>query len=254
MKKSIRTSCLSLIDYRPSGTETGRTCAAIWEEKNQVRLVSPFLRKRAGILDPQPFIKKFPCAGGAVEPFERAMDWLDSVCYAAKESAQVFLACDAETEWGLRCVPYDASDLTLGLGGLSKPLVSDNALLKEVARQCLLQTVKRLLKESPEFSGSQMEILEPANLASDVATVFFQNGNALRICLLKKVSSTDVIRRGILAMDRMDTPDATWQHTLLVMPGLEIERPMYMTASVTICSLEFSQIHAALTALLAKQS
>ncbi len=252
LRKSIRTSGLSLIYYHPRGTETARTCAAIWEESNQVRLVSPFLRKCDGIVDPQPFIKKFPCAGAAVEPFERAMEWLDSTCYAATESAQVQLACNAEWEWGLRCVPYDASDRTLGLGGLGKPLVSDKALLKEVARQCLLQTVKRLLKEDIVFVGGQLEILEPDGATGDVATVYFPHAHVLRICLLKKINSTDVIRRGILAMDRMGTSDSTWQHTLLVMPGLEIERPMFLTGSVTICSLEFSLIHAALTSLVGK--
>jgi hypothetical protein len=53
-------------------------------------------------------------------------------------------------------------------------------------------------------------------------------------------------------MDRMAKFDATWQHTLLVMPGLDIERPMYLTKSVTICSLEFSLIHTVLTALVGK--
>jgi hypothetical protein len=180
------------------------------------------------------------------------MEWLDSTCYAAKESAEVMRACNAESDWGLRCVPYDATDLTLGLGGLSKPLVSDNALLKEVARQCLLQSIKRLLKEDVVLSGGQLEILEPDNVSGDVATLYFSNGDALRVSLLKKVTSTDVIRRGILAMDRMAKFDATWQHTLLVMPGLDIERPMYLTKSVTICSLEFSLIHTVLTALVGK--
>ncbi len=182
MKYSIHTNCLSLIYYQPSGAQTGRTCAAIWEESKQVRLVSPFLRKRQGVLDPQPFIKKFPCAGGAVEPFERAMEWLDSVCYAAKCSAEVLSTCSDAPEWGLRCVPYDASDRTLGMGGLSKPLVSDSALLTEVARQCLLQSVKRLLMEDPSFSGTQIEILDPDNPKGDVATVHFSNGNAGALC------------------------------------------------------------------------
>ena len=252
MKSSIHTNCLSLIYYQPSGAQTGRTCAAIWEESKQVRLVSPFLRKRQGVLDTQPFIKKFPCAGGAVEPFERAMEWLDSVCYAAKCSAEVLSTCSDAPEWGLRCVPYDTSDRTLGMGGLSKPLVSDSALLTEVARQCLLQSVERLLKEDSSFSGTEIEILDPDNPKGDVATVHFSNGNALRVCLLKNVSSTDVIRRGILAMDRMAKPEATWQHAILVIPGLEIKQPMYLTKNVTICSLEFSLIHAALSNLVAK--
>ncbi len=200
------------------------------------------------------FIKKFPCAGGAVEPFERAMEWLDSTCYAATESSQVLFACNTNSKWGLRCVPYDASDSTLGLGGLGKPLVSDMALLKEVARQCLLQTIRRILKEDATFAGVQLEILEPGSAAGDVATVHFTNGNALRICLQKKVSTTDVIRRGILALDRMLQPGSNWKHTLLVMPGLEIKRPMYLTKNVTICSLEFSLIHSVLTTLFGKQS
>ncbi len=253
MKKPILTSGLSLIYYRPIGVDVGRTCAAIWEESGQVRLVSPFLRKRSGILDPQPFIKKFPCAGGSVEPFERAMEWFDSVCFGSQSCAQVFQTCQDQPEWGIECVRYDASDRTLGLGGLGKPLVTDKALQREVARQCLLQTVKRLLHEDSALAQVQMDVLEPDSSTGDVATVAFPTGKTMRIGLLKKVSSTDVIRRGILALDRMAQPASTWQHALLVMPGLEIERPMFLSKSVTICSLDFSLLHQALQAQLPAQ-
>ncbi len=246
VKKSIPTSGLSLIYYRPSGVDIRHTCAAIWTEHAQVRLVSPFLRKRAGILDPQPFIKKFPCASANVDAFERAMEWLDSVCYAAKESHQVFLACEAEPQWGLQCVRYDASDLTLGMGGLSKPLVSDKTLRREVARQCLLETVKRIIMEASELVGAQLDIIEPDKTTRDVANLCLPNGVTTRVSLLKKISSTDVIRRGILAMDRMAAPDATWQRALLVMPGLEIEQPLRIFKSVTICSLDLAMLRMAL--------
>lgn len=136
---------------------------------------------------------------------------------------------------------------------LAKPLVTDKAQRREVARQCLLQTLQCLLKEDSAFADVRVDVLEPDNTTGDVATLAFANGNATRICLLKKVSSTDVIRRGILAMDRMAQPASTWQHTLLVMPGLEIERPMFLGKIVTICSLDFTMLHHALQAQLPAQ-
>jgi len=51
----------------------------------------------------------------------------------------------------------------------------------------------------------------------------------------------------------MAQPASTWQHTLLVMPGLEIERPMFLGKSVTICSLDFTMLHHALQAQLPAQ-
>lgn len=248
--RNPHTRGLTLIQYRPPGCIETRTCAAIWEAHERVQLACPLLRKQAGILDPQPFIKKFPCAPDMLETFERAMEWLDSVCYAAQSSAQIGQACEAEPEWGLGCTRYDATDQTLGLGGLGHAWLPDDALLKEVARQCLTQTITRLLKEDPDIQNAQMDLIEAAGNTRDIATVYSPNGGAMRVSLLKKVPRTDVIRRGILAMDRMNRPEATWQHALLVMPGLELEQPIFLSRSVTICSLEFSLVRAALLARL----
>ena len=250
--RASHASNLSLVHYLPPGCDVSRTCAAIWDEHGHVHLASPMLRKRAGMLDPQPFIKKFPCAVGMVETFERAMEWLDAVCYAAQATSQVFQACDAEPEWGLRCSRYDASDQSLGMGGLAQALLPDGALIKEVARQCLAQTIRRLLKEDPDLQGGQMELIETDSNTRDVATVYLSHGLSVRVCLLKKVPRTDVIRYGILAMDRMGESDANWQHALLVMPGLDLDRPIFMAKNVTICSLEFGVVRGALLALLPK--
>ncbi|MDO8251187.1 MAG: hypothetical protein Q7T78_15910 [Rhodoferax sp.] len=252
--RSHPTSGLSLVQFHPAGCDGSQTCAAIWEEHDHVHLASPLLRKRAGILDPQPFIKKFPCAIGMVDAFERAMEWLDSVCYAAQATAQVRQACEAEPEWGLRCTRYDASDQTLGLGGLGQALLPDEALIEEVARQCLAQTIKRLLKEDPDFKDGQMDVMETGADNGDVATVYLPNGLSIRVCLLKKVSRPEVIQCGIHAMNRMSQTDATWQHALLVMPGLDLETPMVMGKSVTISSLEFGVIRAALLALVSQDA
>ena len=252
--KSSHTSGLSLIQFQPAGCNGGRTCAAIWNEQNHVHLASPLLRKRAGVLDPQPFIKKFPDAVGMVDAFERSMEWLDSVCYGAQATAQVQQACEAEPEWGLSCTRYDASDLTLGMDGLGQALVPDAALIEEVARQCLAQTIKRLLKEDANFKSGQMDLLEADTDIGDLATVYLSNGLSIRVSLLEKIPRTDVIQCGILAMDRMSHADANWQHALLVMPGLNAEQPIFMGKSVTICSLEFELIRTALLALVSEEA
>jgi hypothetical protein len=252
--RSNHTNGLCLIQFHPAGCDVSQTCAAIWDEDHHVHLASPLLRKRAGILDPQPFIKKFPCAPGMVNAFERSMEWLDSVCYAAQATAQVLKACEAEPEWGLSCSRYDASDLTLGLGGLGRVLVPDDDLIEEVARQCLVQTIQRLLKEDPDFESGQMDLIEAGTATGDVGTVDLSNGLAIRLCLLQKVSRSDAVQTGILAMTRMSQAGVNWQHALLVLPGLDIERPIFMGKSVTICSLEFGVIRAGLLALVSKDA
>lgn len=180
----------------------------------------------------------------------RLLDYRPAGVDVRRTCAQVFQACQARVEWEIECVRYDASDRTLGLGGLGQPLGTDKALQREAARQCLLQTIKRLLRDDPAFASVQMNVLEPDSGTGDVATVVFAGGKSTRVCLLKKVSSTDVIRRGILAMDRMAQPTSNWQHALLIMPGLAIARPMFLSKGVTICNLDSSLVHLALQAQL----
>lgn len=132
--------------------------------------------------------------------------------------------------------------------------VSDKALRKAVAKRRLLLMVTQVLQEDPEFLGARMDTLESDHATGEVATVVLPGGNVLQICLLKHVTSTDVIRRGILAMDRMAHPDARWQHALLVMPGLDIEQPMFMGKGVAICSLEFAMVRAAMCASLSQHA
>ncbi len=136
--------------------------------------------------------------------------------------------------------------LKVGMGA------ADKALRRAVAKRRLLGMVTQLLQEDPEFLGAHMDTQASDGSTGEVAAVVQPDGKALQICLLKHVTSTDVVRRGILAMDRMAHADTKWQHTLLVMPGLDIEQPMFMGKSVTICSLEFAMLRAAMCASLAK--
>ncbi len=247
-------SGLSLIQYRPPGSSKVRTCAAVWEDHEHVHLATPLVRKQAGIFDPQPFIKKFPFAVNMVDAFERAMEWLDAVCYAAKTTTQVRQACEDAPQWGLACTRYDATDQTLGMGGLGHTLLSDDALIREVAKQCLIQTIMMLLKEDPLLHLGHFDVIEDNQDAGYVATVGLPSGVCVRISMLKKVPRTEVIRFGILAMDRMKQPGADWQHALVVMPGLALERPMYLSKGVTISNLEFAMIRASLLALVPQES
>lgn len=149
-----------------------------------------------------------------VDAFERAMEWLDSVCYAAQETSQIHDACEAEPDWGLSCIGCDVSDPTSGMEDLGYALLPDAALTREVARPCLAQTIKSLLKEDPALLNGQMDLIEDGIDTRGVATVYLPGGLTIRVCLLLNIPRTDVIRCGILAQDRMDQPGANWQHTL----------------------------------------
>jgi hypothetical protein len=50
---------LKLVQYLPRGGQP-HVCAAIWCEGGRVHLVSPLLRTRRGVRDPQSYARQFP--------------------------------------------------------------------------------------------------------------------------------------------------------------------------------------------------
>lgn len=238
---------LKLVQYLPEGDEPV-VCAAIWREGDHVHLASPLLPTRHGVRDPQAYMRQFPQGLASIDAFEETMTWLDAACYAAADPREVEAACESHPEWQLRCIRYDGSDATLsGLTGLIHAAENVGPLPAPILRDCLLELIKQILKCDPELVGAQIEATY--HDGDDVATLEIGSGRAVLVTLLPSVASTDAIRQGLLADQRMTEHYQSRVQCLLVAPDFQIDRPMFMTARVAITNMEADHVRAALVRL-----
>ena len=238
---------LKLVQYLPPGGEP-HACAAIWREGDHVHLASPLLRTRHGVLDPQPYVRQFPDALASIDAFEETMTWLDAACYAASDPREVQTACEQHPEWLLRCVRYDGSDATLlGLAGLIRAAEKVGPLPEPIMRDCLLEIVKQILKNDPELVDAQIETT--FHEGDDVAKLELGLDRAVLVTLRRNITSTDVVRQGLLAQYRMTDQHKGWAQCLLVLPDLKIDQPMFVTSRVVITNMDPDNVRAALVHL-----
>ena len=238
---------LKLVQYLPAGDEPV-VCAAIWREGDHVHLTSPLLPTRHGVRDPQAYMRQFPQGLASIDAFEETMTWLDAACYAAADPREVESACAEHPEWQLRCIRYDGSDATLsGLTGLIHAAEKVGPLPAPVLRDCLLELIKQILKSDPELVGAQIEATY--HDGDDVATLEIGSGRAVLVTLLASVASSDAVRQGLLAHQRMTEHYKSRVQCLLVAPDLQIDRPMFMTARVAITDMDADHVRAALVRL-----
>lgn len=235
---------LKLIQYLPSGGEP-HVCAAIWREGDHVHLASPLLRTRHGVRDPRSYIRQFPDGLASIDAFEDTMTWLDAACYAATDPREVETACQQHPEWQLRCIRYDGSDATLlGLAGLIRAVESVGPLPEPMMRDCLLELIKQILKHDPDQVGAQIDKI--FHEGDDVATLNLGLDRQVLVTALRNIASTDVVRQGLLAHHRMADKYKGWAQCLLVLPDLDIERPMFMTSLVAITNMDPDHVRASL--------
>jgi hypothetical protein len=231
---------LHLIHYCPHGC-AAQVCAAVWEERGQVRLASPLLRRRDGVLDPQPFARQFSDSLPCLDLFEDVMGWLDAACYAASRCHQVRLACHQHPEWDLRCEPFDSSDAALmSLRSLVRAASEHAALPPALLRECARMAVQRLLREEPRLAGGQFESVHTDD-ADDLGVVEMPVGTRVLVSVRHQVRPTQAVSLGVLAHYRMAAMvqgKASADRCLLVLPNLELHRPMTMTPRTAIANLD----------------
>lgn len=233
-------SHLHLIHYRPHGCEA-HACAAIWEERGQVRLASPLLKRHDGVLDPQPFARQFADSLPCLDLFEDVMGWLDAACFAATRCDQVAKDCHEHPEWDLRCEPFDGSDAALAaLRSLVRAASEHAALPPALVRECARVAVERLLREERQLSGGQLEPIH-TDEADDLGVAELPSGVRILISVRHRVRPTQAASLGVLAHYRMlamaqDEPPA--DRCLLILPELDLRRPMTMTPRAAIANLD----------------
>jgi hypothetical protein len=235
---------MKLVQYLPSGGEP-HVCAAIWREGDHVHLASPLLRTRHGVRDPRSYLRQFPDALASIDAFEDTMTWLDAVCYAAADPHEVETACQEHPEWQLRCIPYDGGDGTLlGLAGLIRAAERVDPLPEPIMRDCLLELIKQILMNVPDLVGAQIN--STFHEGNDVATLELGVDREVLVTVLRNIASTDVVRQGLLAQHRMTEQYKGWGQCLLILPDLDIGRPMFMTSRVAITNFDPDHLRASL--------
>src|ERR1019366_9056267 len=90
-----------------------RTCALVWLEDSEVRLVSHSLRRNFAGVDPMACLHQFPEATEQFEAFQISMTCLETASSAVASTEDMQRICHQHPEWRLCCVDYDASDAHL---------------------------------------------------------------------------------------------------------------------------------------------
>lgn len=235
---------LKLIQYLPPGGEP-HVCAAIWREGDHVHLASPLLRTQRGVRDPRSYVRQFPDGLASINAFEDTMTWLEAACYAATDPREVEAACQQHPEWQLRCIRYDGSDVTLlGLAGLIRAAERIDPLPESIMRDCLLELIKQILANDPVLVDVQID--QAFRDGDDVASLDLGSDRQVLVTVLRNIAATDLVREGLLAHHRMMDKLSGWTQCLLVLPDLNIERPMFMTSRVAITCMDPDHVRASL--------
>lgn len=93
-----------VITFRPMGEVRTWPVATAWLDGSFVRWSSPCLDESHQHGDFKAFEHRFGDCACAFPAFMRAMNWLDSVCFAASGLEEVIAACKTNPEYGLVCV------------------------------------------------------------------------------------------------------------------------------------------------------
>lgn len=173
-------------------------------------------------------------------PQQDALGWLDATCFAAKSAEQVSACCREHPEWYLRCEPFDGSDADLAaLHALLLASSAPVALQASLVRECARVAISRILRGEPHFTGAQLVDCGDDE-SDDLGIVELHAGAPLLIMQRHGVRSTQAASLGVLTHDRMVSmaqgagrPD----RCLLILPDLELHRPMAMTQRVVIANL-----------------
>ena len=167
--------------------------------------------------------------------FERAMEWLDSICYAAANTKEVQSACEAQPEWGLSCERYDGGDALLGLGGLTRHPEPLELLPQATMRYGLAEILQRILRADPLFEGAQLGLDPDAEVFC--AEVVLERPRTVCVTLCAQVQPRDAVWHGVLEHSRLVRGDDPELSALLILPRLQVGRAMRLTPRVVLAGL-----------------
>lgn len=112
-------------------------------------------------------------------------------------------------------------------------------------RTQLFEVLQHLGATHPELHLTELEPL-PANGGTNVATLKTGKGCVVWVSLLGDVASTDVVRQGLLAHQRMQDQPMDRAVNVVVIPNVNTSSPIVMSTRVVITNLDPEVIAAGL--------
>ena len=118
-------------------------------------------------------------------------------------------------------------------------------------RQRLVEMIEHLAAHAPELGVGHVEVTLPAKTtgSDDVGLLRLGTHRMVHLTLLPDADPSVAVVEGLRAHHRATTGHGGWCIELVVMPRLQIERPMMLTSLVTITGLDASVIRQALLSM-----
>jgi hypothetical protein len=118
-------------------------------------------------------------------------------------------------------------------------------------RKRLVELIERLATRDPELVVGHIEVAPCAQSAAsdDVGLLRLGTHRTVHLTLLPDADPTLAIVEGLRAHHRATRGHSGWHIELIVMPRLQIERPIMLTSRVAIANLDASVIREALLSM-----
>lgn len=118
-------------------------------------------------------------------------------------------------------------------------------------RKRLVDLIERLATRDPELVVGHIEVAPcaPSAGSDDVGLLRLGTHRTVHLTLLPDADPTLAIVEGLRAHHRATRGHSGWRIELIVMPRLQIERPIMLTSRVAIANLDASVIREALLSM-----
>lgn len=236
-----------LIWYQPSGSDQSSAIGAVWSDDTHLHWATPLQRRLEGIFNPLPFMLRFPAAQYDWAHFRAALDWFDSMCFAASDSEQVRAACEREPAWGLRCFPYPGSHQGADLAVLLCPAPDWDEVSVDAIHVAVLASVAKLVRQHRALQGMCLQPVHDGTV--EVGRLDVAGAYRVRLLVHSNANRASTTTLAQWANEFLRENGVPGDRLLLVLPHLSLAEPLYPAQHVAIVDLDFGVLARALVAL-----
>jgi len=209
-----------------------KSCGLIWQDGLHIYLVSPHLGAVA-------------FEGSPPNACHKALGWLSGVCNAVSDLSQVQRACDENPQWRLTCVRCDANNVDLsGLTRLIQVAEKIRPVPLTILRVFVLQIVRKVLDNNLDLSETQIEAT--FHEGDDVAVLRFALGRPMLVRMMRNLPWSNRVGHCTRVPDSVSVSTIGWERCVLVLPGIELDQPEFMSPRVVKTNLLPANVHAAI--------
>ena len=238
---------VQLIWYEPASLAKAQAIGAVWRDERHLHWASPLQRRYTGIFDPLPFMLRFPSAQTELAHFERALQWLDAVCFNSDDPVEVQEACAREPDWRFRCARYEGQRRGADLAALLGAVIDAPPANAEQLRAAILEAVAHLAREHPDLSEMPVEPIHDGSM--EVARLHVTEGRRVRVVVHPRGGRREVIPLALLADDQLLANGLQGDRALLVLPHLRSPKPLRLSQRIDVVGLQFDVMARALIEL-----